>query len=476
MKKVLFVNFNCYWNPNFETELELMHQHQLDGNTVYSLHCQGELMQSCASASFSSTKKKFCKRCQKRYKLGCKVIKLPKENRFCLEILSSFPDYVTSTYTKEREISEIMYDGINIGRSILSNIRLIKRGNELDISSIKDQVDVALRNSFIAYSKFNELCQNYDFDSIYFFNGRHSEVEPLVSYCEKNNLHFLIHERGADMSRYLLFDNIRLYDIEAWTNLYKKLSQEYQEDNKENAINWFENKRNGIDPQWLVYTNEQKRAKLPPDFDTSKYNVTFFNSSLWEYFDYPDMLPQGDFANEIEVIEQVCKYFSSNPEFQFYFRVHPHLHIEFTDQTKEILEYKENNRLSNLLIIEPDEDIDTYELMQASNCNIISQHSTVGVESAYWGTPTILLGRATYKYLNICYTPHDINELFSLLQSKPSEVKNRENCYKYGYAITNFGEKFKYYKPKDLFEGKFLGVNLKNEIKLKNKIKKRLKL
>ena len=478
MKRVLFINFNCYWNPNFETELELMHQHQLDGNEVYSLHCKGELMQSCASAMFNPNKKKFCKRCQKRYKLGCKLINLPEERRFQLKTPGNYPEYVTAKYQTMDEVKAINYDGINIGFSMFENIMLVNRAEKLNIKEIAPELDTALKISYIVYANFKRICEQINPDEIYVFNGKHQEYEPLLSYCELHNIDYYFHERGANKQKYILGKNSRWHDLNTAINIIiKKYGNKYNssKQDKEIAENWFQLRKKGIDHQWLSYTDKQKQSLLPQNFNSNQKNITFFNSSLWEVINYDSWKPEGDFTDEIEILKKVCDKFKNNKNMHFYLRIHPHLGWEPTDQLERLLEFKKVCP-DNITIIDPDDKIDTYELIQKSDIVIVPFGSTVGVESCYWGTPTILLNKALYQNIDVCYRPASMKELFDLLKQDNLPAKPKENSYIYGFSWSTFGEKFKYYQAKDLFEGNFLGVNIKNEIKLKNKIKKLLGL
>ncbi len=471
MKKVLFVNFNCYWNPNFETELELMHQHQLDGNKVYSLYCQGELMQRCASALFSPTKKKFCKRCQKRYKLGCKIINLPKHNRLCLQTPTSYPDYVTAKYSTMGEVRALEYDGINIGLSMFENIMLVNRSETLDLTEIKYELTTALKISYIVYSNFKRLCEELNPDAVYVFNGKHQEYEPLLSYCDKHNIDYYFHERGANPGKYVLAKNKRWHDHNDTTDIFiHQYGDSYTQADQSIGIKWFEDKREGIDKQWLSFTESQKRQLLPPGFDSKKKNITFFNSSFWEIVNYESRRPSREFIDEVGLLERVCHEFRTDKNVHIYLRVHPHLSWEPTDQLAKIMEFKKAAP-ENITILDPDDKIDSYELLLRSDIIVVPWGSTIGVEACFWGKPCILLAPALYETLDVCYKPANMDEFLALLHSDKLEPKPKENSYKYGYIWSTFGEDYKYYKAKDLFEGEFLGVNIKNQIKLKNKIK-----
>ncbi len=475
MKNVLFINFNCYWNPNFETELELMHQHQLDGNTVYSLHCKGELMQSCASALFSTNKKKFCKRCQKRYKLGCKTIKLPKECRFCLETPDSYPDYVSANYSTAEAVKALDYDGINIGFSMLENIMLLRRAEKLDLSEISDELTTALKISYIVYSNFKRICEKINPDAVYIFNGKFQEYEPMLSYCELHKIDYFFHERGASPQKYVLGKNCRWHELPTLIEIITKKygTDKYTTADEEYAKNWFEEKRRGIDKQWLCYTKDQKRALMPADFDPNKRNITFFNSSLWEVINYDSWKPKPEFKDEIAILQTICAVFKDNSDVHLYLRIHPHLSWEPTDQLTKLLAFSKHCP-ENLTILMPEEQVDSYELLIKSDLIIVPQGSTIGVEACYWQKPCILLGPAIYQELDVCYRPENMQELIKLVKNTDLPPKPRKNSYIYGYGWSTFGDDYKYYKAKDLFEGEFLGVNIKNEIKIKNKIKKAL--
>ena len=474
MKKKLFVNFNCYWNPHFETELELMHQSQLNGDKVYSLNCRGELMQSCASAMFNPTKKKFCKRCQKRYDIGCKIISLPKNQRYQLKTPDTYPKYVTAKYHSMDEVKAVNYDGINIGFSIFENILLVNNAINVDLSTIHNELETALKISYIVYSNFKRLCDEILPDEVIVFNGKHQEYEPILSYCELHKIDYYFHERGADPTKYMICKNKRHHKIQTMIDIINTYSADYTKDKENIAKSWFENRRVGNDKTWISFTKDQKVNLLPDNFNPEIINVSFFDSSLWEVINYEGWLPPECFKDEIYVIEETCKKFLNDSNYHFYLRIHPNIGLDPNDQLEKLLQFKQNNPYSNLTIIAPDDEIDTYELIIQSSVNVIPYNSTVGVESCYWETPVILLGKSMYQHLDVCYTPKTFDEYIELLRRKTLKPKPKENSLLYGYAMNTRGTDFKFYKPIDLFEGEFLGINLKNEVKFKNRLKRQL--
>ena len=76
---------------------------------------------------------------------------------------------------------------------------------------------------------------------------------------------------------------------------------------------------------------------------------------------------------------------------------------------------------------------------------VITFISTVGVEAAYSGIPSILAGQAFYDELDCVYQAHNFEELFEYINNKSLAPKPKENAYPYGYAQETYGIKYKYY-------------------------------
>jgi hypothetical protein len=102
----------------------------------------------------------------------------------------------------------------------------------------------------------------------------------------------------------------------------------------------------------------------------------------------------------------------------------------------------------------------------------------MGIEATYWGIPSILCSNAIYERFNIAYQPSSHEEVIKLILSELKPI-NSIDVLKIGYYSSINGTDFKYYQPRDLFNGTFLGKNLHNDHffviilkKVKGKIKK----
>lgn len=127
---------------------------------------------------------------------------------------------------------------------------------------------------------------------------------------------------------------------------------------------------------------------------------------------------------------------------------------------REINEFKKKYR--NLTVIEPDEKIDTYALIEACNKTVTS-YSTVGFEATYWGAVSIFAGKAPYEDLNCAYQALSLDLLYNLIDNKELKPKPKENTYPYAYFNQVYGDDYKYFKAINHYEGYFMGMQLKSK-------------
>lgn len=232
-----------------------------------------------------------------------------------------------------------------------------------------------------------------------------------------------------------------LWDLE--TDLEKK---------EKIAKSFFDNQRKGIslmEGSFLAYQKENEIPKL----DFEKEIITFFNSSIDEFASvagWEDYIKL--YEDEVDAIYDICNHFAGDLKKQFVLRVHPNLKFLKNTQNKNIEKLRE---LNNLLIIEPQDSVSSYSLLEVSS-KVITFGSTVGVEACYFGKPVIVLGLSLYKYLDVAYEPSSKSELYQLIDSSSLLEKPKENTYKYGYWRLLFGNDFIHRDKGVYFEKDFI--------------------
>lgn len=467
-QKILFINFNCNWCPHFETDLEIMLDKIREGADIYSLACNKVLNHLCISNEQKSDI--YCEHCLNRLDNGLDLIGLPLKKRFKLKPVDCpvFPSFLTID-----ELKGFSVDGINFGLGVASSIISTTRDHLLNPEDYREDIQTLLKNAYIIVQNVKQLVEKYHFNSIYIFNGRFAEYFCIINFCKSIQLDYYLHERGANKDKYNIVKNDILHSRIC---IQRAISDFWNKNINDRLIeqkvkNWFEERRNGLEQAWLSFTATQERNRLPDNFDLSQYNIAIFNSSLDEFAVFDDW--KSTFDEDYIVVKAMVEHYLNDKEKHFYLRVHPNLKNLKTTQLNNLRELAALN-LPNLTVIMPEEDVDTYALMESCQ-KVVTFGSATGIEAAYMGKVSILAGIALYDNLDCVYVAENYETLYRYLDMD-LEPKPRQNCNKYIYWASNFGIPFTYFKATNLFDGTFLGVKITDKkYKKIKRIRRRLK-
>lgn len=467
MKKILFLNFVCNYCPHFETELELMLNLIKEGNEVYSLFCNKILDKFCITNQ--NFNEEYCNKCCRVYQKGLNIIKFPQKNILKLSevICPKFPEF-----KNQEELSEYSIDGVNIGFGVCTSFMSIARDYLFDTIEHKEKIKKYLRSSFIILKNVEKSLQELNFDAVYLFNGRFLEYWPIVELCQKHNIDYYLHERGSSENKYQLVKNDFIHRPQRIRDEMMVSWDKTDEPEKSKiARKWFIDRRNGIEQEWVVFTKFQTKDCLPTFFDKSKDNIAIFNSSLDEYYCFSEWKNPID-ENENKIINSILEHYKNDETKHFYLRIHPGLKDISTTQLDELKKI-DNLNYPNLTIIWPEDKVDTYALVESCN-KVVAFGSTVGVEAAFWGKPSISAGVSLYSHLNCCYNAMTYEQLFDFIDTN-LKLKPQEKTYPYGYWAATFGVDFIYFKSKGLFDGTFLGKRIRKSSLFKKAFSKIIK-
>lgn len=307
-------------------------------------------------------------------------------------------------------------------------------------------------------------------DLFYHQGGRVANIYPIYKLADKLSIPRCSVTDAGVMNKYDLFNGFTFFEFDKIAKNIKDIwnkSTEDLETRTKRASKWFIDKRNGLDVEWVSYTKDQQRDLLPKGFDQSKHNIAIFNSSINEYCSVENT-QNTLYKDETEALRQMFDHYKNDKNIHFYLRIHPNLKNLENTQIKELREIAAKN-YSNVTIIWPEDKIDTYALLLASN-KIITFFSTVGVEACFWQKPSILSGRAFYEDLDCCYKPQSHNELMKMIK-QDLPAKDKIEAIKYGYWQADRGHDYMRYKPDSHFEGTFLGVSMQPKLTFITKIK-----
>ena len=386
----------------------------------------------------------MCKYCRFCAKTWVKKYLSPGIKIVPVKAAAALPDH-TWQYQTVQDIKNIVWKDVFIGYGVVSAFATITRNPEPDFSlaPVKKHFDFALNHAVALTEKFYALADEESPDVISIFNGRFIENRPLYDIARKRNIPVRINEsigglRDQTEVMRIVYENNLPFSIPYVTELIHKV-WEISEKNTEEKIregkDFFERRRCGVPAGDRVYTANQKKGLLPENWDAGKRNIVIFNSSEDEFVSVgKDFDDYAIFKSQFDGINAILSHFTSS-EYHFYLRVHPNLaKVNFAYHTDL---YDLPNKYKNLTVIPATAPCSTYDLMDAAE-KVIVFGSTMGVESAFWGKPTILLAGAFYHQLNICHTPKSVDEAYELIaQTDLPASASTDGAIKYGYFILN---------------------------------------
>ncbi len=428
---------------------------------VYLLDCNGNFPGYCWYGTCS--KIGYCSKCLKPCHKIAQMTGLKKENILKIKKLN-IPQIPKFSFLDEALHYD--YKGYNIGLSPVSSIMTITRDYDYSLKKWGKHLAKIFKIECIILENIFKYNKEFHFDEIHCFTGRTPITYPLVSFAETNKIPYVTYEVGANINKLGIYNNTVVHDFDNLKKDIKTLWNEAGDDRNQLAEEWFHNRRVGKFQAIESFTKDQVKNLLPENFDFNKQNIVFFNSSIDEIYAF-DCWKHPFAKTENELLENLFEHYKDDSDKHFYLRIHPNLTISKKNNTTQIREIRKfKDKFKNLTIIEPDEKIDTYALMDSCD-KVVTTYSTTGFEATYWGKVSIFAGKAPYEDLDCAYQAKSYDELYALIDNPNLKPKPKENTYPYAYYNETFGEDYKYYKAKSPHEGNFMGLELIDKRKLR---------
>lgn len=292
-------------------------------------------------------------------------------------------------------------------------------------------------------------------DIVITFNGRFATSKAIVAAAEFLNIPVLRHERGSTYERYEIFSDA----VHNYAYIRKRIENLWDAtlpaQRIDNGNNFFIRRRGGDGIGWYSFTTEQKAGHIPEKkFDRKR--IVYFSSSDDEYAAVSDSFQIGPWPDQLTAVGELIDICAKYSDIELIIRVHPHL----TKKSKQERLRWSGFEADNLCVISPGEIADSYALLDSADI-VISYGSTMGMEAAYWGKPSIVLGPCSYAGTPPVITVASRLELNGLLMNlNDLHPPNQELCLPYGNYYLTYGEQFRYYRPTSLSDGSFLGERL----------------
>lgn len=457
MKVAFFTGFTT-WVPHYETELELIQQHLDAGHQVVQLHCSAELF--ACDANLHHTRLR-CERCITRRQSGLELVQGRFIRRSYLHLNASDRADVARHGAMEPatldELKAIRYGPFDLGYAVLSSLISHLREPRPDLRLHRSLVQDLLRSGLAVFCSIRNTIERERFDRFYVFNGRFAIERAVLRACQEKGVECCTHERGHDLSHYTLYPNTMPHDLAYWRRAINEAWEAEPDAERRTGLarRFYEDRARGQVQSWYSFVAEQSPGALPEGFDPKKRNIVIFNSSEDEFAAIDSSHGSGVYVGQEEAIRMLAQDLEKlGGGYRLYLRTHPNLRSVDNSQTRFLREF----RSPGITIIPADSPVSTYALMQAADL-VLTFGSTMGIEAAFWGKPSIMVGTAFYGGLGSVYEPRSHEEVVRMIDQGVPPLPI-EGALRYGYRMSTFGTKFIHYRPSGVASGTFKGRTL----------------
>lgn len=453
--KVLFFP-TLIGSPFFETELELMMKHIEKDDEVFILRCSRQLKTCLKNPSHRSV---VCDGCRSMFKRGISL--LPDNKYKIIDLPTDVNIYERKFFDSVGDLMRYRENGTEIGLAVTSSLVHRFLDYKFDTKKFSQEINDEIQTAVYVYDFFKKIISELKPELIYFFNGRFSVTRPIIEACEEMGIKYITHERGGSMGKYSLFINSTPHNLEKAKREIEEVWKGGNNNKFELGKRWFEDRRLKIEQAWVSFIQDQKDGLLPQGFDKTKKNIAIYNSSIEEYFSFPNW-NNPIYKDENDGLRKILESFKNEKNIKFYLRMHPNLaNNKNNSQIKEIKEIAESYK-NVIEIIMPDSPVSSYDLLDNCDC-VLTFGSTMATEACYWGKPSILAGHSVFESLDCSYRPSNHIELVNLIKSDLTP-KDKVHAIKYGFWEKMRGIPYTHFEHYDLhkcsYKGKRVSPNL----------------
>ncbi|WP_353978893.1 hypothetical protein [Salinicola endophyticus] len=340
--------------------------------------------------------------------------------------ISVLVDELLRPVTDIEALRAVTYRDLNIGVAIVSNLISRYRCVSLDIDSCWSEVESYLFQAILFVDHFETSVQSVGLESgdcVYIYNGRSYNTYPQTLMLERIGQQVVYYER-MNAGAALRIQPCRIHDFGAMSAVVKDFWEASSDPRKvEKAEAFFAKQRANV--------FADKFSEMPA---RCREYIVYFVSSEDEYASLdPRIKLSTIFATQREAVAWLISWAANQSRYQLVIRNHPNQ----AGICRRDFDYWHGLAGDNVDVIQSDSVVSSYDLMQGA-AKVLCFFSTVGVEAAYMGVPSIMLGKAIYSGLDAVYEP-DTREALALMLDTDIEPKPAANALPHGYFTSCYG-------------------------------------
>jgi len=186
-----------------------------------------------------------------------------------------------------------------------------------------------------------------------------------------------------------------------------------------------------------LFSNETEVSK---DKEKQVTHFTFFTSSNEELKSLYSIYG-GHQINQNEIILQLIEFFSEEQNMKKFLTIRVHPNTRRKRKLDKVF-FDGLNSSRNVRIIDYSNGMNSYELIESSDV-VMTAGSTVGLEAAYMGKPSLTFARTLWEGLNCSKLVKSVSDLRNVLEIDTHYSKSQ--ALKYGLFMMEYGFELEYF-------------------------------
>lgn len=440
--------------PGHQIFLDLIEQHTRSGDECVLIHCSGELPVCTINQQH---KLSTCYLCRHRFKQGIKWLgrkfKVERVGNLSIDQHRLIREVTERDFGSTQSIEEFELESDDVGSAAISATISALREPYPDYHQYKDLIHKNLTTAILVHYSIKNLLEKYKPDRLVLFNGRVSTQRPALRIGVAKNIETFVIESGwdGDLNRHILTKETYSHNVDKCSNYIDEVfkTQKYSEQEKlKIGLSFFEQQRK------TPFASGNSLTLKGDSFEVNDCKiVTIFNSSEDEFVCVPEC-KNPFYRNEEEALTRIIGDLLNLGTVKVILRVHPNLRGINNSQTDAIYRIKERFN-DGLTVFDADSKVDSYDLMQQSDI-VVTFGSTTGIEAAYHGKTSVLMGRAFYESLSCIIKPQSHSDFVQFVDQcernivQPDYLTASERLRElaqYGFFARKFGyeAQFRYF-------------------------------
>ncbi len=338
------------------------------------------------------------------------------------------------------QLLDYKFDDVDFGSIVFGALCRYYKSTQRDDANVTDVARRVLTTALTNYLKIQRLCAKEDYDLVMFSHGIYMTWEPVAEFCRREEIDFACYGRAKTAGHFTFNTNQPTPDWSfdaAWeryherelTTAEQKRALDYLKDRETQKGDYYSYNSTGRENN---LDNVRDRLGIPSEAKL----LTICTNLIWDAANASrDLI----FDSMLDCVYETMQHFAARQDVHVLLRTHPAEEILGTDERyADLLISKFGGSLpDNVTVLDHSAEVNSFTVIDLTDIAIVNT-STVGLEMALLGRPTLVVGETHYRGKGFTIDPISKDLFFSQLDEALSidrPVVNTDLALKYFYMM-----------------------------------------